>query len=227
MRNKNAFTLIELLVVIAIIALLLSILLPSLGKAREQARGVLCSSNLKQMGIGLQIYVNEHRNKVPVPYDSTKSGNDAWQPTWYVLIGKDIGWKAQTAGSSGEKTDRLALSAKNIIHCPSVKSSEYGANDWAVTHYTTSMFNGNMILTSYRSPGKYVFLSDGAPAYYWFNPAMVFPKLIWPRELIVPRHGKASNHLYMDMHIKKLTEKELYEHGIDPFKPVKAVITNR
>jgi prepilin-type N-terminal cleavage/methylation domain-containing protein/prepilin-type processing-associated H-X9-DG protein len=58
-KKRSGFTLIELLVVVAIIALLISILLPSLSRAREQAKLVACSSNLKQLGIGVQMYAND------------------------------------------------------------------------------------------------------------------------------------------------------------------------
>ena len=53
MRRHLGFTLIELLVVIAIIALLMAILMPALSKARDQARTIVCRSNLKQYGIAL------------------------------------------------------------------------------------------------------------------------------------------------------------------------------
>ncbi len=64
MKSKKGFTLIELLVVIAIIALLLAILVPSLNKAKEKAREVICRVHLKGIGLGLTIYIDENNNKV-------------------------------------------------------------------------------------------------------------------------------------------------------------------
>lgn len=62
---SRGFTLIELLVVIAVIALLVGLLLPALGAAREQARAVSCATRLQQLGIALNLYLNDYDNTLP------------------------------------------------------------------------------------------------------------------------------------------------------------------
>ncbi len=62
---KKSFTLIELLVVIAIIAILASMLLPALSKARAKAEAIGCVNNIKQMVLFAQMYANDNKNRLP------------------------------------------------------------------------------------------------------------------------------------------------------------------
>ncbi|MBN2211183.1 MAG: prepilin-type N-terminal cleavage/methylation domain-containing protein [Sedimentisphaerales bacterium] len=65
-KKHPGFTLIELLVVVSIIALLVSILLPALGRAREQAKRAVCASHLRQHGIGFMMYAEDNENRLPM-----------------------------------------------------------------------------------------------------------------------------------------------------------------
>lgn len=67
-RRERGFTLIELLIVVAIIAIIAAVLFPVFGRARENARRSACSSNLKQIGLGLMQYVQDYDEKMPFTY---------------------------------------------------------------------------------------------------------------------------------------------------------------
>lgn len=84
--KRRGFTLIELLVVIAIIALLIGILLPSLGAARKQAKVLVCGTRLQQLGVGLTLYLNDHDETLP---QQTAQGFDG-NPT---IVGALFGGK--------------------------------------------------------------------------------------------------------------------------------------
>jgi len=80
---RPAFTLIELLVVVAIIAVLISILLPALQNAREAARQTACASNLRQVGINLQMYMSDFEGWMP---GSLNGGASYPGPGWWTAL---------------------------------------------------------------------------------------------------------------------------------------------
>jgi prepilin-type N-terminal cleavage/methylation domain-containing protein len=91
--HRNAFTLIELLVVIAIIAILAAILFPVFAQAREQARKATCLSNMKQIGLGMQMYVQDYDETFPC-----------------ILIHPNSSWSGASGGVDG--VDGYSLDGK-------------------------------------------------------------------------------------------------------------------
>lgn len=128
---RYAFTLIELLVVIGIIALLIGILLPALGGARETAKSLICTTRMRQVATGWQIYADTNRD-VSVPGqpgrydDETRNiyplGNgDQYRPRWFAVIGAAAGFDA-FANPSPERGDEhtMTVDGSEVFLCPVV-----------------------------------------------------------------------------------------------------------
>lgn len=84
--KKKAFTLVELLVVISIIALLVSILMPALGRARDQAKLTLCGVNMRQIGTLVAVYQTDYNDKVPILLNRHTTGYNAWAKYSFLSI---------------------------------------------------------------------------------------------------------------------------------------------
>lgn len=109
---RRAFTLIELLVVVAIIALIIGILIPTLGAARRQAMSAACLSNMRQLGLGLEMYAGDHDQWVIPSYTMTGVvGTDPLEG-WGPILDKD---------GYVEASERATDSA---FHCPSTLDVE-------------------------------------------------------------------------------------------------------
>jgi len=134
-KHESGFTLIELLVVIAIIALLMAILLPSLSRAREQARTTRCLSNLKQIGLAMHAYAADYNYRVPRaelrPGVAVYTGIDM---RWPVLFMPYLGVAAQSYTNYYEV---------DIYDCPS-----YPLKDQTVD-YCTNAFDLEGSLTEF------------------------------------------------------------------------------
>lgn len=125
--RRSGFTLIEVLVVVAIIALLIGILLPTLARARDQARASACLSNLHQLGIGTVAYAHTYHDYVP-PVDPTQ---------------EDVGPKNTTSGTWGAydigSDDMRAYFPKwgaslKLWECPGAHNRVLNRDDLAVTY---------------------------------------------------------------------------------------------
>ncbi len=126
-RTRRGFTLIELLVVIAIIALLLSILVPSLQQARELARQTVCMTQLKSQGTGVALYAETYNGLIP---PAGANADCYWVGFYRYLVANwplnNVPWPANPRGW---RADKSFVGSRNIFKCPSAKQVDAWGDD--------------------------------------------------------------------------------------------------
>lgn len=204
---RGAFTLIELLVVVAIIAVLVAILLPAMNQARAAARSVTCQSTMRQGGLALRQYAEEHNDICPVVHPTTYAAYDGSQ--WYPNV--DSEWWKMLAD--------YGMSAE-VLACPQDDNTDQGTTpDTTIPSYVMNgLFEFRKQLTAILYETKKILLSeraDAADAYdHQAYHAWTSPIAAWTDEIKGDRHGgNKSNYLFVDGHLESLKLAETLGDG--------------
>ncbi|HVX86630.1 MAG TPA: prepilin-type N-terminal cleavage/methylation domain-containing protein [Phycisphaerae bacterium] len=231
-RRRSGFTLIELLVVVAIIALLISILLPSLARARDQAKKTACASNLHQLGIALTTYTSEFDGNLPTETSrhfksygyGTSSTENLYLRRGYTTFTFPNG--ATQAGHWRELMcmDDGIIKDPRVMFCPGQSDGSWQYtkaptsstdpytflnspfNDHSGYSYQLHLGKNSTMNPPFNGPGNNV---DGRFNGAAYTKLIQMPKDIWLMSdkiydvISIPHAGNAgSNGLYSDAHVE-------------------------
>jgi prepilin-type N-terminal cleavage/methylation domain-containing protein/prepilin-type processing-associated H-X9-DG protein len=208
--NLSFFTLIELMVVIAIIAVLASMLLPALSKARAKAGSIACLSNLKQLGVVTFIYCDDSDEFIPFGREFTDGATFTGFATkqnaaWFVRLAPYLGFVKEdfyrifVPGSKVTTYTKASQTGNIVFKCPLLNDNRFGysPHNHAASHYALTLDSQNIRngkLLQIKLPASRVFLLD-----LYDNTSGAFSTNTWTcATSITDRHDQGSNFLYFD-----------------------------
>ncbi len=205
--KKQNFTLIELLVVIAIIAILASMLLPTLGRARETARRINCLSDEKQIGLSLLNYTSDSNAQLPVPWPNGGS-------PWISLLTTNKYLPSNACGISGKAT-LVCQQIKNYgITVGAVYGWSYAIPTWGGDGvYGINDRTRSRKLTRFKHVSEIVAIGESTKLLWngsWMTPVLS-PECGYPQ----PVHLKGANIVFLDGHGEWVRKDTSTTSGLD------------
>ena len=199
MNSKlKIFTLIELLVVISIIAILASMLLPALSKAREKAKYIKCKNNLKQLGTNTILYVDDYNGYVIYCTNTQLTNSYGYSNN---LLPKYVGYRFYSFDSAWN----IVVRDDSLYRCPSYRPE--ATYNYVSYGYNISLFaNGGVIYAKMNSPSQtMMFLEKDwdttqTSSFPWYANYEPVGTKNYIGTLLGKRHNGIGNILYLDGH---------------------------